>query len=246
MRQQRFVGLLSRLFDPKVPVLFLVGTLVLAVLGNGVYEASKNGLEAIVGSSPATPVYVAVIALTILIGIGASLWIIVARAPRQVLFVPTERLAEAYSGLILLPSINPKGPEESAIASHCRGDRLRHCWLVTSPQATAKAHHLEDLLRGRHVIPYLTTVEDAEQAPLAYAAVKVAIAQARRVLGDEPVILDITAGTKPMTAGAVLACLEEEIPIAYMVSKRTATGDPDPSVPAVAVKVELGGGQHHG
>jgi hypothetical protein len=64
------------------------------------------------------------------------------------------------------------------------------------------------------------------------------LARASQRPGAHPIIVDITGGTKPMTAGAVLACRNQGLPMQYMQT-HFINGRPDPSAQPQAIKVEL-------
>ncbi|MDP9378883.1 MAG: hypothetical protein M3Q29_01805 [Chloroflexota bacterium] len=65
-----------------------------------------------------------------------------------------------------------------------------------------------------------------------------------RRLAEGDLIVDITGGTKPMTAGAVLACREQGVAVQYMYAQRDpVTGellrDRDDKVGLVALRLPL-------
>ncbi len=103
MQHQRYNGLFVLFFDPRVPTLFVLGSIVLAVLGNGVYSL----LLAVLGTAPSTIGAIVTGALLILIvvtlGFRALVHIFVAKAP-PVPAVPTEHKAIPHAGLILFVS----------------------------------------------------------------------------------------------------------------------------------------------
>lgn len=129
--------------------------------------------------------------------------------------------------------------EEHAIAYHREHGAPRHCWMVVSPDARPKAEQLGDELRRQHVQFYPIALEDENQVGLAYQAVRAALLQAQAILGEQAVMVDITGGTKPMTAGAVLACLARGASMEYIVPIRHPDGTLDLKARPVPMKVSL-------
>lgn len=235
MNPRRLRHPLTQLFEPgDAPYLFILGSTFLAVLGNGVYELLQDGL----GDRPRTRI---VIVLGALLIVGIVTLVFVARLRRQAAttlsFVPTEQRADPCPGLVLLLSPGPGTSEEVAIRHHLQRNTLRQCWLIVSEQAQTKAAQLQFDLNEQNVHAHIVALADETQARLSYAAVKGALEVAQTALPGQPVIVDITGGTKPMTAGAVLACLDTGAPLEYIVSLR----HPDGSVktPGPPIKVEL-------
>lgn len=236
-RRQGLSELFALFFDPRVPVLFLLGSIVLAILGNGIYDL----ILAFVGETPQTLGYLAVGALLIFIGIVLGFWALLrARSRRISLALPPEQQAEPHAGLILPVGLNPQGAEREIIRWHLRDCVLRHCWMIVSPEVeqSQKFNDLRFWLMEQNVEPHVLRLSDPNQAHQSYAVVKSGLQAARQLLADAPVIVDITGGLKPMTAGAVLACRDEGVPLQYLVSARDMAGNPDPAQ-SLVMKVNL-------
>jgi hypothetical protein len=211
---------------------------VLAVLGNAVYAS----LVAYFGDRPST--FIALIISSIAIfglvvwGFQAALRILDGHQARPELVAAAQR-AEAHAGLVLLVSPNPTAADPAIIEWHLQQNRLRHCWLIMSPEATRRAADLEFRLSERNVRAYRLPIEDANVAQQTYDAVQDALRTARRLLGTTPAIVDVTGGTKPMTVGAMLACVNAGAPVEYLVPARHPDGSVDMSAPPVPMRVEL-------
>jgi hypothetical protein len=238
MSFRRPSDLFALFFDPRVPVLFLIGSVVLAILGNGVYDL----LTALVGSTPQALVGIVISALLIFVAVTSGFWTLLRRWRMKVTTtVPPEQRAEPHRGLILFVSKGDvaKTSEWPAIENHLVNGTLRHCWLIASPEAEPKARDLEFRLQERNVRPHIIPVANAYQARLAYGAVGEALLQAYRETDATPMIVDITAGTRPLAAGAVLACRDNGVPMEYMLAQYDDKGRVIEHSPSQAMKVEL-------
>lgn len=231
MEQRRVSELFALFFDPRVPVTFIIGSIVLAILGNAAYAL----LVLVTGEQPQTLVAIVVAALLIFVFIIFGSWAWLRRQPRRTVTMSEELRARPHAGLVLCVS-DPQHAR-AAIAFHRNGGALRACWLITSPESQARANELAEWARGLGLRITLLPVDDAFASHQSYLAVKDALHQARRTRDSQPVIVDITGGPKPMTAGAVLACFEHDAPIQYM---RTLYEDGRPVISAEpqAMKVE--------
>lgn len=127
---------------------------------------------------------------------------------------------------------------------HARTQRLRHCWLIVSPEARARAQSLEYELRQRNARPYTVDITDATDAATTYTAVLEIIEHALRLVTQEEIVVDITGGTKPMTAGAALACLDMDVLMEYLVPGRLPDGNIDRSVEPVPMVVRFQDAAH--
>jgi hypothetical protein len=241
MKQARSSDALVRLFDPRGggPVLFISGWVILALLGNGIYSLVLH----VFGQSLWTYVAIIVIALLIFVFvIQPRFWnLLRRRQPDPITIVPPEQRAEPHVGLILSVGPSPRAADREIIAWHLQHQTLRHCWMIVDPdvEKSQKVRDLQYWLVEQNVQPHILRVQDASQADLSYKAVKAGVDEARRLIGDQPLIVDITGGLKPMTAGTVLACLDNGIPMQYLAAKRDpTTGDPD-RVVSLPMKVEL-------
>jgi hypothetical protein len=142
--------------------------------------------------------------------------------------VDESQLAPARRGLIWL-----FGPNYAhllnALAHHQAGGGGEHCWLIMQDtpviqdafqRCTAALVEVELTTR---VYPVYIRDLDAQAA---YRAVRTIVRRelAEVDLAPEDVIADITSGTKPLTAGMVLAALTGGVALEYVQSQRDAQG----------------------
>ncbi len=221
MNRRRATDIFEMITDPRVPVLFLLGSVVLAVLGNAVYDllmeltapARDNALVLRLELLSTG----AVIAL---VGIVASIWLWYRlqrrRLPPDV--APAQLLDAGYAGLILFVSERADAAERAAITYHLEMQTLRQLWLIVTRESREKTLDLIRWLReqpgGDHVQVTQLPLTDAFDLASAYETLIGALALTGQDL--DHVIVDITGGTKYMSTGAVLACREYGVPMQYV------------------------------
>jgi hypothetical protein len=240
MRRDDFLTLL---FDPRFPLLFVLGSIVMALLGNATYDLIVGAL----GASP--PTYLSLIAVAGLIFLVLSRWfreLLRAARRRQppTVQLPDEERSPPQPALVLLVGLGPlgRGPEWPVIEWHLQDATLRHCWLIVSPEGEDFAEELRYRLSERDVRTVVVVVASANQAATVYAATRASLTAARAGYGER-VAVNITGGTKPMSAGAVLACLELGGVLEYLVTVRKPAGEPIAEALPQAMRVRLGGAQ---
>lgn len=142
--------------------------------------------------------------------------------------VGPDQQADPHAGLILPVGLNPRGPEAAIVAWHQRNATLRHCWLLVTPEVerNAKFGDLKQGLLERGVTPHVVPLDDSVQADQVYGQVRATITQARQFADAQPLIADITGGTKAMTAGTLLACLGATVAVQYWSVPRDSAGNP--------------------
>lgn len=243
MSRRRVIDIFQDVTNPGVPLLFLLGTVVLAVFGNAVYDllvaliSPAWDLGAILRLAALSAGSLAALAAVV----GALwLWYNARRRPPPVPIAPAQALERAYAGLVVFVSENPQASERAAIGHHLRGGELRQLWLIVSREAQGKAQGLITWLRaeagGATVQLTQLALADAFEVSAAYEAVVNALETAEGLV--DQLIVDITAGTKQMSAGAVLACREYGVPMQY-VRAAYAEGKVVAEAPAQLMKVRL-------
>lgn len=208
--------------DPGVPVLFLIGTMVFAILGNALYDLLVVILQEVFGGETALLyAVITVFSAALLFAITFVLWLwFNLRRRKRSRLVDAIKLDRAYPGLILFVSANPRGAEPAAIAHHTQAGKLRRLWLIATNEAEKKAEQLREQVRqkmGDAVQISIVPLDNAYDIPAAYRAVVQAFEQAADLL--DQMIVDITGGTKHMSAGAVLACREYGVPMQYVLAE---------------------------
>lgn len=240
MKSTSFNNLLRLFLEPRFPILFLIGSLALAILGNAVYEL----LTGVFGATPQFLVALIVGAMMIfafvVVGFQRLLRTIQHRGDKFGGLEPDQQ-APPHAGLILPVSPNRQAADAEIIAWHVRQATLRHCWLLATRQVAENGRlgDLKQSLLDRNVTPHVLLLGDAIRADEIYKKVREAIEQARPVRNAWPLIADITGGTKAMTAGILLACLDADVPVQYWVGPRDRQGNPLPSEQSVAMKVVM-------
>lgn len=166
---------------------------------------------------------------------------------------------DPHPGLIWLLSPDRAEPLLTAIRHHTASNALpeeclRHCWLLLTDHPGVERTYAglpEELERhglGEVTLhPVHVTSPDVRQT---YRAVNRVYEDQLEPLGLAPsqVVTDFTGGLKPMSAGALLACLFQDRPVEYLESRRDAAGEPiagseRPVTVDVTFFVERGGSQ---
>ncbi|MFZ5917318.1 MAG: hypothetical protein ACOYZ7_10320 [Chloroflexota bacterium] len=139
-------------------------------------------------------------------------------------------------GLIFL--LSREDTLREAIAYH--RPRLEHCWLLVTPEMQDQARqvmsHYPDLSFTLHP---LTGRYDSQSC---YQTVRDIYHHEAPRLGLEPseVIADITGGTKPLTLGLIVACLEGQYPLQHVPTAFDAAGQPGGPLPPIQIALRTG------
>jgi hypothetical protein len=221
--RRRGVGdILTTITDPGIPLLFLLGTVLLAVLGNAAYDLALAAITP--GADAGTLARLGGLSAGALLLLGAVvaalwLWYNARRGPPAPPLEPARALEAGYAGLVVFVSANPSASEEAAIRHHLGAGTLRQLWLIVSGEARSNAQRLTAWLRqqaGSEAVQLTQLpLRDAFDMAAAYDAVVDALETADQLV--DQLIVDITAGTKQMSAGAVLACREYGVPMQYVL-----------------------------
>lgn len=248
MRHHNSSNLFARLFTGENRWLFLIASILLT----GVTTAAYDAVLSVFGDSLLVLVGIAVVS-------GVVLWVIVriwgARIQRSLqhpsqVYVEKDRKAPKQRALVVFVGPGPDKPHLSAVEHHYHGDeagvRLEYFWYVYTREAAFRNQEL--LAKFPNATAHPVRLRHADDVPSAYDAVLAAIDGALRLQAEPPLaetdlIVDITGGTKSMTAGAVLACRERSVSVQYMLGQRDGEGklirDRDGRVRSDAMKVEL-------
>jgi hypothetical protein len=238
MSPRRRPSITEQITDPGVPLMFLFGTVLLAVLGNAVYDLLVSALGS--GLLPLALLTVGTLGLLGLISAGLWLWFRARSGQLTVEVRPGRALEVGYPGLVLFVSERREGAERAAIERHIELGALQRLWLIVSPEAGDSAAELERWLQrepgGSAVEVTKLPLGDAFEAADAYTAVQTALELAGDLI--DRTIVDITSGTKFMSVGAVLACRDYGVPMEY-VRVPYEEGRPRTDLEATIMKVEL-------
>jgi len=234
----RLVGAGSRNFWHVV--LFLVGSMALGVMGSALFglltrwRGDSTTVLLLLFASAGIGLFVIAVILSALIEVrrqGTEL-------------EPNESAAfEPHRGLVVLVSPGQGRSSQRSIERHLgRAGKpgVEHCWLLYTAQSKPEADELADRFGGRGAAFTPVPVRDFASIHSAFHAVESAISQAMAEgLGRDDVIVDVTGGTKMMTAGATLACADRRVAIQYMKGKYDAGGRLVPDVDPIPIKVVL-------
>lgn len=240
----RLSRLLGRFLDPSIPFLFLIGAILLELVGSAFYDWLKRHLGG--------PLLVAALA------VGAFLFILLAylfyylikrilpwKHPKIEVKV-SGRKVNPRRGLIALVSQGKLSqiPATAAIEYHYQGDKdhpekLEHCWLVASkkpdqePQQERKpsqepiqssfrnAQELKARYEAELPTVKVEIVEEADNPEEVFRVVQDIYERAVELgLDEQEIVADFTGGTKSMTAGMVLACTSLNRDLEFMKPRR--------------------------
>jgi len=229
-----FITRLGRTLGSPTPWLFLLGALAVGLLGEG---ASKWVDAWRAGESAETAIYTLILGLVILLAtvtlFNIPRWLQNLLSPPRRATISVAEHVPHHRGVIALVSVGKYVPAENALEYHAwtaaSGNRpvLTHCWLLAGPgvgegSSLDNAERLAESFRSRGVSVEVWPLADADDVQAAYLAVKTIyqVALNKYKLPQEMIIADYTGGTKSMTAGLLLAALEQEGRLQYMKPNR--------------------------
>ncbi len=242
------------LLEPgPAPLLFVLGTTLLALLGDAVYDLVKT----VTGSAWGVLVFAFVI-----LGLLFAILAVIRRVLKPGLAI---REVGRRPGLVVLVSMGKLSmiPALQAIKHHYRGAEdehakpvLRYCWLIASPQPDKEpeqrapgepfqsswknAQDLRAMYEPLGIDVRIRTV-DPEDPQSVFQKVEEIYQEVKAVhLKPSEVIADFTGGTKIMTAGMVLACTPADRDVEYMRPRQhLADGRADVAAGADPLWVDL-------
>jgi hypothetical protein len=227
-RRAEFLDVLLRGAGPSLELLgaFALGLLVVGLLGDVTYDLL---------TAPADSLPIAwrpTAAALILTGLAYLLYRLDRRRLRTVRAVVDEsRLAPPHAGLIWL--FGPGQFEHLIFAlEHHQKDGGAQCWLVMQEGIAPVKERFGELSQRLAETGLTTRLHPVyvkqPDVQAAYQAVQNVFEReaAEEGLTPDQVIADITGGTKPLTAGMVLAALTAGGALEYVESERDAQGRP--------------------
>jgi hypothetical protein len=225
-RRSEFFDILLRGSGPSAELLgaFALGLLVVGILSNLAYDLVLDPLTIL------PQLWQPLIASLILTGLAYLLYQLDRRRWRKVeVSVDESRLAPPHAGLIWL-----LGPQIEhlmvALAYHRQSGGGLHCWLVMQSRQEAVQQAFDQLSNQILEHGWETRLHpvyiDQLDAQSAYEAVVTVFDREAGEEGLTPaqVIADITGGTKPLTAGMLLAALAVDGDLEYVESDRDDKG----------------------
>lgn len=203
------------LFDPRTPVLFILGGALLSMFGNACYDLMLLWL----GEGWLSIVITGLGSLLFLVVVVLAIYLVARTHKQPSIGLGPEEKASQRPGLVLFLSPGSGKADEQALRWH--QPLLKHVWLLYTDEVAEddKVERLVADCRQKEVQAYplrLTNPRDAEEAR---ALVLTALAEAeRRGLKREDLYVDITSCLRPSAVGATLACSKTGYDIEYMVS----------------------------
>lgn len=145
-------------------------------------------------------------------------------------------IPEQRKGLIVMMTKAPTA--RKAVEYHL--PVLKHLWLITTPEMRDAANELRKFAEDHGVEGHALELDQEYDANRCYYLVRGVYEQGAAAVELLPtdVIADMTGGTKPMTAGMVLACNDMHAALEHVPTKFTGAGQP--SLPLDPIEVLFG------
>ena len=139
-----------------------------------------------------------------------------------------------HEGLIFL--FTQKETAREAIRHHL--PVLKHVWLIVTPQKQAEAGEIViDFPEVSFSILPISNLYDTQSC---YNVVRHIYEQGTQDVGISPknTIADITGGTKPMTMGMIVACIEGGLPIEHVPTRFDSSNKPQGALPPIEIRLK--------
>jgi hypothetical protein len=213
----------QRFFDPRTYIPFLIGSIALGVVSNGVYSLLTHWL----GDTPPRIALIVVGTLAIFL---FTVFVVARRLPGGVRRVARDsRSPQKRRGLIFM--VSQMDPCRKAVAYH--RPMLERCWLLCSTQTMTMAAALRDEFERSGLDVGDPIVINDVNDPLEFRR------EIDKIYGTLPadwqaseVIADYLGMTAHASVGMVLACLEADRPLEYTLpvydDQRKPVGALDP------------------
>lgn len=190
-------------------------------------------LEKIFGQTPAQLVQLAAIFITLIFAVFA-LTLVGRITPVRWELVPREMKPQPKAGLIALTGPGRANEEKNieddvtyiAIRYHLDAGRLKYVWLLASNEGMKNANQLRELFNARVTVE-IVPIQNILTINETYAAVRAVYTRKADQMGipTEDLIADYTGGTKPMSAGMILACANL-LPMQFISGRAGAKSTP--------------------
>jgi hypothetical protein len=229
------------LFEPRPETIigFIAGLLLFGLSTNLLYQL-------LLGDIPPWPqLAVLLVALALLFFVAYGSYRQWVRKARRLAFTLEENTPSPPQRRGLIWILTPSGTQHTMVAiRHHYGDgsqynHLRHCWLIqqrNNAKVTKERYILEEQLQAEKIQVELHTVTiDQLSVSSTYAALVQIVEEKISAEGLSPnqVVVDITGGTKPMTAGLILGALSTDTLLEYVETDRDQDGNPLPATARV-------------
>jgi len=231
MRRSRgMTDIFARFFDPRMPIFFILGGLLLALMGDSAY-----GLLVLWWGPSVWALLGVLLGSFVLLGlvvVGIYAVLRVGRLPPVVL--GPEEKAKERRGLVLFLSKGEGKADEEALRFH--SSTLEYAWFIVTDAVweEGKAHRLIGACRERDVGVKPLNLRRPRDAGESYHLVEQALAEAEEQgLGPGSLYVDITGCLRPAAVGATMACLKARHDIEYVLARYNKDGQVIPETSQV-------------
>lgn len=215
-RFKRMSRVFPLIFDPRTPVLFLIGLVLTEILGSSTYDVLMYwwgdsiwaSFGAMLGSA------------ALLAGVVFVLISVVGRHAEDDGGLGTEKSAEKREGLVVFLSPGRGKADEEALKFH--DENLRFIRLIETREVEkeGKGQQLVEAYTHGQIVPRIRQLNNPFDAEEAYHVVSSALDEAAREgLSPGQLYVDITGCPRPAAVGATLACWEKGHDLEYVFAK---------------------------
>jgi hypothetical protein len=201
-------------FSPRFPFLFLLGAVLVAVMGN----MASDLLKSYVGDGRLGLWMILVVSSVILFLLVVAIYAAgVFRAmltSRNVYRFLDKPNPAPRKGLIAFVSLTQRAHLDRAIAYH--RETLKRLWLIATQEAQARAAQIVAEYNKSGVQISIVPLSEEWDLIKTKETVDQIFTEQLDGLAEEDVIADFTGGTKPMTVGMVFACLTPSRSLQYV------------------------------
>ncbi|MEW5827651.1 MAG: hypothetical protein AB1846_02085 [Chloroflexota bacterium] len=151
---------------------------------------------------------------------------------------PIAEIASPRPHVGLIALFSRKETLRAALAHH--SPVLKQCWLIVTPETQAEAGEL--MAEFASVSFSILPIPNLYDTQACYNIVKHIYRQGTRDVDISPAdtIADITGGTKPMTMGMIVACIEGGFPLEHVPTRFDPAGKPLGPLPPIEMRVQKG------
>lgn len=206
MQAKSYSSAWQLLFSPEAIIPFLLGSLMMAVAGNALYELLTN----LLGTNSKAIIAIGFGALLVMAGAVIALKHFVNRLQAAPALVG-KKSPEPRKGLILMVS----DPEPCRKAIEWHKKTLDNCWLLYSSRSQDNAEELRGELHQAGIKTEMIFISDVYDPIEFKDKVESIYASLPEGWTESDVILDFTGMTGCASVGSVVACLDEARPKQY-------------------------------
>jgi hypothetical protein len=201
-------------FSPRFPFLFLLGAVLVAVMGN----MASDLLKSYVGDGRLGLWMILVVSSVILFLLVVAIYAAgVFRAmltSRNVYRFLDKPNPAPRKGLIAFVSLTQRAHLDRAIAYH--RETLKRLWLIATQEAQVRAAQIVAEYNKSGVQISIVPLSEEWDLIKTKETVDQIFTEQLDGLAEEDIIADFTGGTKPMTVGMVFACLTPSRSLQYV------------------------------